>query len=126
MKQDGRVQIGEVDLPRESDMDLARFSMAIAAMLLCGIGLLWWNAIQYNLMAPARPILAAVLCGGVAMVGLATVTLSVRGAIRGFLFKIPALKIADGRISGFYFSAFPLEAVEAIHVVKRRVLGLSV
>lgn len=122
-QRDGRVRISETDLPREADMDLGRFSMAVAGMLLCGTGLLWWSIAQYDVMSPASLLLAVVLCGAVALAGIAAIALSVWGAVRGIFLRRPAFRINDGRVSGFYFSALPLEAVEAVHVVKRQAVG---
>ena len=122
---DGRVRIRETDLPREAHIDLGRFSAAVAGMLLCGIGLLWWSIAQFDVMSPTHPILTAVLCGAVACVGIAAVILSLLGAVRGFFLQSPAFTIKDGYVSGFYFSAVPLEAVAAIHLVERQAVGVQ-
>ena len=122
---DGRVRIREPDLPREAHIDLGRFSVAVAGMLLCGIGLLWWSIAQFDVMYPTYPILTAVLCGAVACVGIAVVIRSLLGAVRGFFLQRPAFKIKDRYVSGFYFSAVPLEAVAAIHLVERQAVGVQ-
>ena len=122
---DGRVRIREPDLPREAHIDLGRFSVAVAGMLLCGIGLLWWSIAQFDVMYPTYPILTAVLCGAVACVGIAGVSLALFGAVRGYFLQSPAFRIRDGYVSSFYFSALPLDDIAAIHLVERKAVGVQ-
>src|SRR5690606_9156080 len=104
---------------------LVRFSVAVTGMLLCGIGLLWWSIARFSVMAPAYPMLTAVLFGAGVCVGIAAVVLSLYGAVRGYFLHSPAFRIRGGYVSGFYFSALPLEGIAAIHLVKRQAVGVQ-